>query len=295
MRSPTSIVTLLVAAMICAPIRITAQCRYCGLPILQLPAGARPLGLGGAYVAGDGPDAVFYNPAQVGAGHGSTVNVARAGGATLGEFATTGSMGPLGVGAGFRFSSRGGAAVTPADQLPGGEMVAVVAAATRTHGIWVGASASFVNADLAESGGGAAFGAGVAARVLGLRVGVSGENIGSDIGAAGLPTTISVGVELPSVSLGTYVDLTGSLAVSRERDGGVFPKGGVEMSYEPVSGWTFTGRVGMRRAPLESGRIPQSALVLGGSFGLDAIAVDYAFSPARGGVPATHSLGLRIQ
>ena len=69
----------------------------------------------------------------------------------------------------------------------------------------------------------------------------------------------------------------------------------MELIYEPVSGWTVAGRVGVRRAPLEAGRLPQSALVLGGSFGLDGVALDYAFSPAKGGGGATHSLGLRIQ
>ena len=276
-----------------------AQCGPCGIPILELTAGARPLGLGGAYVTGNGPNAVFHNPAQAGSVHGSIANVERIGDATLGAFATTGSVGPFGVGAGVRILAGGlTGPFEDSTHLPGGAFVATAAVARMVGGAWIGGSASYVTPELA-GGGGAAFDVGAAARWFGLLIGVSVQNLGRDFKVGGntqeLPRRVAVGISSPGAPIGTYFDLSASVEVSRERGGAVIPKGGVELSYEPVSGWTLTARAGVRRIVARAGQFRQSSVTFGGSFELDRVAIDYAFLPAVSGGSPAHSFALRIQ
>jgi hypothetical protein len=279
---------------------VAAQCDSCRVAILSLPAGARPLGLGDAYVAGDGPNALFYNAAQVGSNHGSAFTVEAVGSATLAEFATTANVGHFGFGTGIRFLSRSdNTVVADSANLRGGALVAGVGLATQVHGVWLGGVANFVSQDLGADGGGAAFDVGAAVRQFGLRIGLSAQNLGRDLRDNGvrdeLPTRVSLGAALPTTSISTYFDLAASAALSWERGNGLVPKGGVELTYEPVSGWTFTGRVGVRRTVSRLGELRQSALSVGGSFGLNAVSLDYAFQPGVAAGQAVQSLGIRVQ
>lgn len=282
-----------------APAVAAAQCGPCEIAVLQLTAGARPLGLSGAYVAGSGPDAVFHNPAQVGSGHGSVASLAWVGGARFASFATTGSVGSLGLGAGIRFLAGGvPGQFGDSTRLGGGALVATGSVARMVRGVWLGASVSYVTPEL-SSGGGAAFDLGAAVRRFGLRVGLTAQNLGRDFTVDAitheLPRRISLGVTWPGTSIGPYFDLSAVAAISRERGGAVIPKGAVELSYEPVSGWMFSARAGVRRVVANAGELRQSAVTLGGSFALDRVSVDYAFLPAAGGGRAIHSIGLRIE
>jgi hypothetical protein len=277
-----------------------AQCDSCRVAILTLPAGAGPLGLGGAYVAGDGPNAVFYNPAMVGSNHGSALTVERVGGATLAEFASTASVGRFAFGTGVRFLSRSDNGVAnDSASVAGGALVAGVALATQVRGVWIGGVANYVTPDLGTDGGGAAFDVGASMREFGLRIGLSAQNLGRDLHDAGvpqaLPTRVSLGASLPTTSISTYFDFAAAAALSWERGNGLVPKGGVELTYEPVSGWTFTGRAGVHRTVSRAGELRQSAVSLGGSFGVNAFSIDYAFQPGAAGGSAVHSVGIRVQ
>ena len=297
MNTPTR--WLLTLVLVSAANRAAAQCGPCEIAILQLTAGARPLGLAGAYVTGNGPDAVFHNPAQVGSARGSTADLTWIGGVRFGSFATSGSVGSLGLGAGVRFFSAGvPGQFGDSTRLGGGALVATGSVARMVRGVWVGASASFVTPEL-SGGGGAAFDVGAAVRQFGLVFGLAAQNLGRDFTVDAithqLPRRVSLGVTWPGTSIGPYLDLSAVAAVSRERGGAVIPKGAVELSYEPVSGWTFTARAGVRRVVANAGELRQSAFTFGGTFALDRVSVDYAFLPAAGGGRASHSLGLRIE
>lgn len=280
-----------------APIR--AQCSNCRLPILMLTPGARAAGLAGSFVTGDGPAAMYYNPAQVGSSHGSDVSVQSVGGAALAEFATTGTAGRFGIGAGVRFLNRDRAVAADSANIAGGALVAGVGLASQIRGIWIGAVANLVQPDLGGTASGAAFDVGAASRRLGLLFGLAAQNLGSDPVVAGvrqeLPTRVTLGAGLPDRSISTYFDLGASAAVSRERDGKIVPKVGAELTYEPISGWDFTARIGIRRVIALPGELRESALSLGATFNRNAISIDYAFRPAVAGGKPVHAVGLRIR
>ena len=73
------------------------------------------------------------------------------------------------------------------------------------------------------------------------------------------------------------------------RNGELFPRGGVELSYSPIDGVTFTGRAGGRRPQLREER-PVTA---GAGFTVDRVTLDYGWETLRGG--AGHRLTLRLR
>ena len=78
--------------------------RYAPL-ILKLPATSRVLSLGGAQVALRDVDAIFGNPALVGTATGLAFGAEHyASGATAGQFASSSTIGPLGIGVGVQLS-----------------------------------------------------------------------------------------------------------------------------------------------------------------------------------------------
>lgn len=274
---------------------LTAQCSTCAEALLNLPGGARPIGVAGAYAAGDGPDALFYNPASVNSAHGATLGAERVGGATAGYFGTTGSAGSLGVGASVRFLDRPGSPITQSGELFGGELVAGVAAGAHLHGFALGVGANFITPDLAASGSTVGFDLGLARQISVVAVALTIQNLGGDVAGAPLPSRVTVSAAVPRTSISAWFDVAAWAAVSRERDGTVIPKAGVELIYEPVSGWTVAARVGLRRTANDPLLLEQSAMSLGGSLGLDRWSLDYAFQPAVGNGHPVHSLGLRVQ
>ena len=73
-----------------APAAVGAQALGFGPIVLQLPASTRALGFGNVYVGVREPEAIFYNPAQLGVRPGVALSVERYGsGATAGAFAST--------------------------------------------------------------------------------------------------------------------------------------------------------------------------------------------------------------
>lgn len=277
--------------------------------VLRLPGGTRAIGLGNAFVAGRGPEVIFYNPAQMSVLRGSTISLQRFGSAaTLGSLSMVGPFGKISIGAGVQYLDYHTPSATTLynrpGQLPLGgplqsmSLAASVAATTRIKGVRVGVAAKYVQENI---GGlrddGLALDAGVAREVGRATVGLSVQNIGGGIEILGedaeLPTRVSLGAFSPSMLVSTYFDLVIAVAVSRERDGRIVPAAGAELLYQPVDGWYFVGRVGARR--VEGGPRPlESPVTLGGSFGLDRFWLDYAFLPGRGS-SASHRLGIRIQ
>jgi hypothetical protein len=228
------------------------------------------------------------------------LNATAAGGALIGDLATSGAIGGSHVAIGVRFVTRG---VEPGTgnpvRLEDGAFLIRGALERSIKGFAVGAAVSYVTTDLGADGGGVTFDAGITTRRFGLVMGVVGENLGRDFRVYGvryqLPTRVSLGASLPRRSISTFWDFSASAAITRERSGDIVPRGGVELTYEPVSGWEFTGRFGVRRPLDAAGGFPQSALAIGGSFSLDSFTLDYTFQPGRNGGTAVHSVGFRVQ
>lgn len=277
--------------------------------VLRLPGGARAMGLGNAFVAGRTPEVLFYNPAQLFNGRGTTISVQRfRSSATLATLATVGPFGKLAIGAGVQYLDYESPVtsefyIRPA-LLPGGgplqsaSLAATLAAAFRFKGIRFGAAGKYVQERVGGLPDGSfALDAGAAREFGRATVGLAVQNLGSGIEIlderADLPTRITLGVASPTIRFGTYFDLVAAATVSRERDGRIVPGTGVEVFYAPVDGWNFAGRVGARR--VDGGPKPhESPVTVGGSFGFDRVWIDYVFQPSAGG-GATYRVGLRIQ
>ena len=278
----------------------SAQCARCRIPILSIPAGVEAIGLGGAYVTGDGPDAVYHNPAQAGSARGTSLGFERIGEASLVQLATTGATGRFSFGTSIRFLTRGdNPAPEDSASLRAGGLVAGLSLATQVRGVWVGGTAKFVSPDLGADHGGVGFDVGVAVRRFGLLFGLAAQDLGRDVTTAGvperMPTRVSLGASRPSSSISTYFDLGASAQLTWERGGQLVPAGGVELTYEPVSGWTITGRAGAHRVVDRPGELHQSAFAFGASFGRNALSVDYVFQPAVAGGHPVHAFGIRVQ
>jgi hypothetical protein len=276
--------------------------------VLQVAPGTRAIGFGDAWVAGDGPEVVFYNPAQIGT-RGSTFSLGRfGGGATLGTLATAGRIAGNSVSIGVRYLDYGapvGGFPMPAGRLPvrgavdGTSFDALVAAQKSWYGVRFGGAAHYAaEQQAAGRASGMLFDAGASKAIAGFSLGVSVQNLGSDFVLGGVPGAtprrVTAGAMRDGISIGPWLDLAVAAAISEEDGGRVVPKGGAELSYEPVSGWTFVGRVGYQRPDLAAAPGARG-LSLGASFGLDALSVDYAWQAWRGGGGGVHRIGLRIQ
>jgi hypothetical protein len=306
MRARPTLFGLLCATPLLLPAAVHAQGSGYGPVVLQLPASARAVGFGNAYVAIRDPEAVFYNPAQLGVRPGVAMSLARyhstgAAGAVAGSFV----FGPIGFGVGVQFLdfdaaaplypalAPNGEALLAGGSFPASSLVASVAAEMAYKGIRWGVAGKFAEdrASVARDGGvladaGAAkeFGPGTAGVVI--------QNLGGSprVGgtAAALPTRITLGYAA-AAPVGPF-DAVASVAVSGRRGGRVSPAGGIELGYMPIDGVSFAGRVG--------GRLPEknaeSPLTLGASFTFDRISIDYGFEPYQGEGSA-HRIGLRIR
>lgn len=276
--------------------------------VLLVSGGSRALGLGDAIVAGTGAEALFYNPAQIGT-RGSSFSIARYGGAaTLGTFATVGRVAGNSVAMGVRFldfgAEAGGFPASAGSLLSRGpldatSLDAMLAAANSWFGIRFGGAVHYVSEQQRNGrASGVLFDAGVSRQVAGVNLGFSVQNLGQELvldGVAGpLPTRFSLGGMKEGMAVGTFFDLAVAAAVTREEGGRLVPGAGVELTWEPVAGWTATGRLGARRRD-PAGLPGASMLTLGASVGLDALTLDYAFQPFHDVAGGAHRIGLRIR
>ncbi len=278
-------------------------------PLLLLPGSTRAMGLGNAYVAGSGPDVISYNPAQVGESRGTVLSwQSFAGNASLASLATNTSVFGASIGAGVQyleFRSRNTDGATPSGALTrGGQYTAssvlgLLSASVERSGIRVGVTTKYLAQQLANGRRsvpmldfGIATDLGPATVALVLQ---DADALLGDAPASGLtlPTRMTLGGMSTGIPVGTWFDVGASAAVSIDAESRVLPAGGVELSYLPVSGWSFTGRIGGQRIaqPYRSG---ESALTLGATISIDRFALDYAFQQYSG-PGATHRVGVRIR
>lgn len=274
--------------------------------VLRLPGGARALALGNAYVAGRGPEVLFYNPAQIAQAMGLMVSVARYRSAsTHAVLSSTMALGNITLGFGAQYLNYRPVEIPtqPGELGEKGPLLASSLAATaagslRWKGIRWGVAAKYVQEQVPGTRSSrAAFDFGAGREVDRFTVGLAIQNLGGKLKFPGapleLPTRVSLGAVLPRYPIGTYFDIGASAAVARERDGRIVPGGGVELLYQPVEGWLFSLRAGAHRP--EAGPGPRlHPLTLGAGIALDRVSLDYAFEAIRGG-GGTHRVGIRVQ
>jgi hypothetical protein len=298
---------VLVAVVSVAPASAEAQAAGFGPIVLQLPASTRAIGFGNAYVGVRDPEAVFYNPAQLGVRPGIAVSVERYGSnATATSFSNTYVFGRFGFGLGvqhldYDISSDGYPAAAPNGEtlIEGGgfsasSLVAAAAAEMAFKGIRWGVTAKVAEDRHARVRDGVLLAdVGAAKEISLVTVGVTVQNLGGSprlLGtSAALPTRVVLGAAAAGYPLGPF-DLAASSAVSVRRGGRVAPMGGVELGYVPIDGITFAGRVGAR-LPEKNAEAP---ITLGGSFTFDRVSFDYAFEPYQG-QGSGHRVGVRIR
>ncbi|QJR34565.1 hypothetical protein [Gemmatimonas groenlandica] len=279
--------------------------RYAPL-ILKLPATARVMSLGGAQAALRDVDAVFGNPALVGTATGLAFGAERyASGATAGQFASSSTIGPLGLGVGVQLLDAGPrygtfpatSEVLTRENAAGASSLATTLAASLTwkQMRW-GIGAKYVEERVTnDRAAGVVFDIGVskALQFLNSTVGVAVQHVGPRLEVAGrresLPSQLALGIATAPRGLGKWFDLSGTAQLDVRRDGELFPRGGVELSYSPLEGIGFTGRVGGRRPQLREER----PVAVGGGLTVDRFTLDYGWEALRDG--GGHRITVRLR
>lgn len=304
---------MILAGIIAAasPMRARAQGGHSGAILLELPASARAMALGGAGVALDGDVAIFYNPAQI-----ATVAGAAAGlsvqryilSSTLGAVSAGARFGPGTIALGAQFLEYASEPEIVPDEATGGEsgretgntIDAGDLAVTVGYGIdagrfRVGAAGKFVRQRIVEESGSAvAADLGISMRVWrSATVGVAVQNLGTELEvgstSADLPRIIRVGGAVPfSVIEGVTVMATADVVVPRVGD--AVPGGGAEVAWQATPSLSITGRVGGVAIPGDDDGSPFSA---GAAVNGRSLAVDYAFRSFDAVGGATHRIGVR--
>ena len=283
-----------------------AQSLRNGPIVLELPASTRALGLGGAFVlAGNDPDAIFYNPALLRQTGGAGIAVQRYGsGSTLGTLSMGRGWSAGGLAIGVQVLSYRASAFDPsiisADEamllqpgiIGGSDLVASLAYGRTIKGIHAGFSTKLIEQRLgAARDATAALDLGLAKDVGDVTIGLVAQNLGPgldiDVSSLPLPHRITLGASLARQQVGP-LDLVATAAVSRGRDAEIVPAGGIEIAWWPVVGRTFIARVGARRVPNGGA----SAVSFGAAFIGDAITIEYAFQDFDGS-GAAHRVGIR--
>jgi hypothetical protein len=278
-------------------------------PLLLVPGSTRGMGLGNAYVAGSGADVIFYNPAQVGESRTTVVSTQRFGSAaTLASLATNTAALGLSVGFGVQYIEYGAeqpdGATTIGRLARGGDFAAssvlgLMSLSKEQNGVRIGVTAKYLAQQVAAGRQSTpTFDIGFATDVRFIALGLvlsdpDGVFDNGSTPALRLPTRATLGAMITGRPISTWFDAGIAASVSTDKRGRLLPAGGVELSYVPVSGWSFTGRVGAQAAakPEYDGA---SALTLGASINADRLSLDYAFQQLQG-EGAAHRVGVRIR
>jgi hypothetical protein len=308
-----------IAALSAAPVHAQRD-KYAPI-VLQIPAGARLTGLGGAFVAVRDIESVFGNPALVGTATGTVTSFERYRGSTAGTLAASMTLGVMGAAISTQVLDFRTVAIDFADPPPsrrpppvssdvlrepgemaGGSLAGTFALATAWRGYRWGGAVKYVEERVGTwRGDSPAFDFGVAKEGGRIVTGLSVQNVGrsmqSPIIGPGrqpqflridLPLRATLGAAGFGLPVGPF-DFGASLALSVLRDGFVAPAAGMEWGYAPLEGYNFVVRAGVRRPELDQ----QRPITLGASASLDRFSLDYAFEDVRG--RAGHRIGLRVR
>jgi hypothetical protein len=306
------ILTLLAVVGALAPLSARAQGGRTAAILLELPASARALSLGDAYVAAAADDAVlFYNPSQLATLEGRAASMSvqpYIEGSTLGAASAAFQLGPGTLGVGLQVLSYGSTDEYVCDvtaqcergaptgrTVSANDVAASVGYAVTWYTVRLGAAAKYVRQSLADASGGApAVDVGAAIDIWrGATVGVSLQNLGPDLETAGssapLPRFLRIGASLPWRGLGPF-DLLGTVEMAQHREGDFLPLGGAEVTWTSANGLAFSARVG---ALAQSDAAATSRIAFGGGVRARYFALDYAYQSFDALALTTHRFGLR--
>ena len=276
--------------------------------VLELPASTRALGLGGAFVlSGTTSEAVLHNPGLINTARGFGVDVQRyRSSGTLGTVSAATALGSGGLAVGVQILSFAMSGATVVDvpfdagallqsgPVAASEIVGTVGYGRVIKGFRFGVAGKVMEQRIGSNRDAtAAFDIGLVRRVFGITWGVAAQNLGPGLstGTGGpdipLPHRITLAASTSTRPVGP-LDMLATAAVSRRRDGEFIPAGGIEISWWPIIGRTFTGRIGLRRVPDSSA----SPVTFGAAFTADNFTVEYALEQFDG-PGAAHRFGLR--
>lgn len=287
------------------PLSAAAQSEGNAPLLLELPTSTRGLGLGGAFVLSNpDADAIFAAPSVLNVARGASVAMQRYGTrSSLFSLAAATAWAGGGVAFGLQSLSYGmdgttlGSVPTDAGALLGtgsgtsAELVASIGYGRVIKGLQVGLVGKYIEQRISGARTTtAAADIGVAKSVIGITWSLFAQNLGPSMtlgDTVPLPTRVTFGASTRTRPVGP-LDLLASATVSRWRDGNIVPAGGLEISYWPITGRTFTIRVGGRRVPGGA----YSPVTFGAAFTGDRITIEYAFEEFD--VPgAAHRFGVR--
>ncbi len=276
--------------------------------VLELPASTRALGLGGAFVlSGRTSEALLYNPGLINTARGFGVDVQRyRSSGTLGTVSAATVLGSGGLAVGVQILSFGMTGATVVDvpfdawallqtgPVAASEIVGTLGYGRVIKGFRLGVAAKVLEQRIGSSRDAtAAFDIGIVRRVFGITWGIAAQNLGPGLstGTGGpdvpLPHRVTLAAATSTRPVGP-LDLLATAAVSRRRDGEFIPAGGIEISWWPIIGRTFTGRIGLRRVPDDR----TSPVTFGAAFTADNFTIEYALEQFDG-PGAAHRFGLR--
>ncbi len=285
--------------------------RTAGPVLLDLPESTRGLGLGGGFhPGGRDSDAVFVMPGLLNNPTGMSGGFQSWGrGGSMAQLSAGTDWWSGGVALGVRASSYGtmasGFGGLPLDQgelrgrgkPEGAAELHVTAGYGRiVKGFRVGATGSFVQL---QTGGErdftGALGLGVARSVGVMVISASALNLGPGLAQGGGSLDLSRRLMVstgPSRALPVGpLDLNGTGYLSLLEDNSVTGGGGLEVSWWPIQGRTFTARAGLRHVPENAS---MRVFTLGAGFQGDRLGLDYAVVPFESGV-ASHRIGLHVR
>lgn len=281
--------------------------------VLSLPASARAMALGGAYMMNaNHADALFHHPALLASATGIGLDVQRwnGTGTSAAASAATGWLGG-GIGIGLQVLTAGlpergdeaaaGArppGTSPQDDLvthgpvPLSEQVATLGYARRFFGVQFGVTGKLVDLRLDGARSSTLLADVGAARALGpVTVGLTVRDLGNDpfeTDGNFTPARVVLGVGSYGKQVGPLdVGFTGALSRSSDdtRVGG-----GLEFGYWPISGRTFVARVGLQTTPEGSKADP---VTFGFAFWGDRVVLEWAYQGFGEMAAATHRFGVR--
>jgi len=275
---------------------------------LQMPGSTRALGMGNAYpFASVESDVLFYNPAFIVNARGLSGSVSMQGSASL-LFTVSGAAEWWNGGVGFGMQSltysaagdaagayvRGEAGLSESGELAASEQVATASYARRLFGLRVGIAGKLFDYRVGGFRETTVAGdLGVAKDLGDVVVGLAGRNLGRDPGTdtfgTDLPAELTLGAGSSAFQAGP-LDVRLAASGSWRRDHTLAAGGGVEASYWPVQGRTFTGRIGIRW--IEDSDL--QPLTLGAGFTGDRLSIDWAFEGVDAG-DATHRFTIRLR
>jgi hypothetical protein len=274
---------------------------------LRLPASTRALALGGAFPVSDrDSDGVFYNPAFAVGLRGFGAAVQWFGGeATLltASAASEWWRGAIGVGVRSLIYAHPSAepgvvemtesALRQGGGTAAGENVVSVAYAHRLRGVRFGVTGHLLQQRHGEwRDETVAVDVTTAFNIAFVRLGVAARNAGPALQLNGTEAPLPASISLQAATLTRPVgplDVAATGVLERRLDADRTLAGvGLEVSWWPISGRTFTLRAGHRAAVNGEG-----GASLGAGFTGDRLAIDYAWRDLAGG--GTHRVGLRLR